>query len=132
MSATYPVDLIAKRDRKEKMDRSIVKGWNVHIQTKEEIEEAEREKRMEEDEKKALEIYGRLMDEADQDEDIKRQEVESAKLEAGEYNATTGSYSGGYGKKPVESEDAKRQIDAILSEKSDVFGSAMSAMKNEQ
>ena len=41
MPAVYGVDLIAKRDRKIKMDRSIVKFWNVHYQTLEEVEEAE-------------------------------------------------------------------------------------------
>lgn len=39
MPAVYSIDLIAKRDKKLKMDRSIVKGWNVHYQTLKEAEE---------------------------------------------------------------------------------------------
>ena len=50
MPAVYGVDLIAKRDRKIKMDRSIVKFWNVHYQTLEEVEEAERLKKQKQEE----------------------------------------------------------------------------------
>ena len=129
MPAVYPEDLIAKRDRKDKMFRSVVKRWNVHFQTEEEVEEEAREKRREAEESKAREIYERLESEAAQDEQVKQQEIEAAKQNNDmAYNATTGSYSGAYGQTPVESEEAKNQIDAILSEKKDVFGSAMSAL----
>ncbi len=50
MPAVYGIDLIAKRDKKIKMDRSIVKGWNVHYQTLEEVEEAARKKKQKEEE----------------------------------------------------------------------------------
>ncbi len=50
MPAVYGIDLIAKRDKKIKMDRSIVKGWNVHYQTLEEVEEAARKKNQKEEE----------------------------------------------------------------------------------
>ncbi len=50
MPAVYAIDLIAKRDKKIKMDRSIVKGWNVHYQTLEEVEEAARAKKQKEEE----------------------------------------------------------------------------------
>ena len=130
MPAVYPVDLIAKRDRKDKMVRSVVKRWNVHFQTEEEVEEEAREKRRKADEDKAKDVYERLEKEAAEDERIKQQEIEEAKnhIDMG-YNATTGSYSGAYGQTPVESEEAKNQIDAILSEKKDVFGSALSALE---
>ena len=134
MSAQYPEDLIAKRDRMDKMYRSVVKRWNVHFQTNEEVEAIEREKRQKEEEALAKEIYERLAKEAVEDETQKRLEVEAAKMlnDESAYNATTGSYSGSYGKTPVENEQEKQQIDAILSEKTDVFGSAMSALgKNE-
>ena len=39
MPAIYPIDLIEKRDKKRRMDRSIIKGWNVHYQTLAEVEE---------------------------------------------------------------------------------------------
>ena len=132
MPAVYPEDLIAKRDKKDKMIRSVIKRWNVHFQTEEEVEEQAREKRMKADEAKAKEVYERLEREAAQDEELKQQEIEAAKQNNDlAYNATTGSYSGAYGQTPVESEEAKSQIDAILHEKSDVFGSAMSALGNQ-
>ena len=48
MAAVYAIDLIAIRDKKRKMDSSIVKGWNVHYQTLEEVEELERLKKQKE------------------------------------------------------------------------------------
>ena len=50
MPAVYSIDLIAKRDKKLKMDRSIVKGWNVHYQTLKEAEEAARLKKQRQEE----------------------------------------------------------------------------------
>ena len=50
MPAVYSIDLIAKRDRKIKMDRSIIKGWNVHYQTLKEVEEAARLKKQHQEE----------------------------------------------------------------------------------
>ena len=50
MPAVYSIDLIAKRDKKIKMDRSIVKGWNVHYQTLEEVEDALRFKKQKQEE----------------------------------------------------------------------------------
>lgn len=61
MPAVYAIDLIAKRDKKMKMDRSIIKGWNVHYQTLEEVEEAARAKNKERKNKhvKCAEAYER-------------------------------------------------------------------------
>lgn len=133
MPAVYSVDLIAKRDKKTKMDRSIVKGWNVHYQTLEEVEEEARLKKLQLEEEKAKEIYERLAKEAEQDDDMKNLEIAVAKqFSEDAFNAKTGSYSGHYGQDPVHDEAAKQQIDAILSEKSDAFGSAMSALQGGQ
>lgn len=54
MPAIYPIDLIEKRDKKRRMDRSIIKGWNVHYQTLAEVEEEARLKRQKQEEEKAL------------------------------------------------------------------------------
>ena len=96
MPAVYGVDLIAKRDRKIKMDRSIVKFWNVHYQTLEEVEEAERLKKQkqEEEARKNAERLANEEQESETQEHKKKQTDEA-------YNSKTGSYSGHYGKKPV-------------------------------
>lgn len=102
-------DLIAERDRREKIQKSIIKRWNVHYMTPDELERMEKQK-------EAEEIYARLEAEAAEDEAAKQAEVEDAMLKASEYNKMTGSYSGSYGKKAVDSVTQK-QIDQILGEK---------------
>lgn len=133
MPAVYSIDLIAKRDKKIKMDRSIVKGWNVHYQTLQEVEDeayAKRQKQREEQAKELDEAY-REQEEAVERQDDGQQEETKEQLEKA-YNAKTGSYSGKYGEKAVEDEATKKQIHAILTEKSDVFHSALSALQEEQ
>ena len=139
-------DLIAERDKKEKMKHSVVKWWNVHYMTPEELsEEQAREAAVSpsqalngsvpfydgvsniqpsakaEEVDAAQEIIDRLNREAAEDEARKRQEIEQARLvaEAG-FNETTGAYSGAYG---ADGADVmhKEQIDAILSEKDEVL-----------
>lgn len=132
MPAVYSIDLIAKRDKKLKMDRSIVKGWNVHYQTLQEVEDeayAKRQKQREEQAKELDEAY-REQEEADALDDEKLEE--SKEQSAKEYNAKTGAYSGKYGKKTVEDEATKEKINAILTEKSNAFDSTLSALKEEQ
>lgn len=120
MPAVYAIDLIAKRDKKIKMDRSIIKGWNVHYQTLEEVEEASRMKRKKEEEE---EHKARKQKEA---EKLNEGKEEERLKEA--YNEKTGSYSGTYGRKPVNDEGQKQQIHAILNEKPEPFEYAMSAL----
>lgn len=122
MAAVYAIDLIAKRDRKRKMDSSIVKGWNVHYQTLEEVEEAARLKKQKEKEEQRKAEH---KDEDSEDGD----DVHLADKAA--YNRKTGSYSGNYGKKTVQDEDKKQKIHAILSDKPDAYSSAMSAIKKQ-
>lgn len=144
MPAIYSIDLIAKRDKKRKMDDSIIKGWNVHYQTLQEVEEeallkkekAEKEKaRREEAEKEAA---GRK--EAER-EDLGQDAREDGVAEDGQdgleqsekaYNKKTGAYSGHYGKKPVQDEEAKNKINAILTEKPDAYSSAMSKIQEQE
>lgn len=59
----------------------------------------------------ANEIYQRLMNEAAADERAKQEEIEALKREqeasSADYNAETGSYSGLYGKKPMNDAEAE-------------------------
>ncbi len=120
MPAVYAIDLIAKRDKKIKMDRSIVKGWNVHYQTLEEVEEAARAKKQKEEEE--------ARKEAEKEAGHRTSGGSDGKSQKDAYNAKTGSYSGYYGKKPVQDEGQKQQIDSILNEKPEPFEFAMSAL----
>lgn len=103
-------DLIEERDRKEKIQRSIIKRWNVHYMTKEELES----KQGSLDE--AAAIFARLQAEEREDEARKQAEIEAAKRASEGYNATTNSYSGAYGQGEVDTV-TKGQIDQILAEK---------------
>lgn len=130
MPAVYGIDLIAKRDKKLKMDRSIVKGWNVHYQTLEEVEEAARRKKQKQEE----EVRRQEEAAAEETEEKRkiRQQIEEGKKRLREaYNHKTGAYSGHYGKKPIQNEEQKQQIDAILNEKPEPYESAMSALQAE-
>lgn len=81
-----------------------------------------------EEEKMALaqaeEIFKRLQSEAEADEQALAQEwterIAAENVDESDYNATTGSYSGAYGKGYV-SEDTKSLADSILSEKGDAI-----------
>lgn len=103
-------DLIEERDRKEKIQRSIIKRWNVHYMTKEELES----KQGSLDE--AAAIFARLQAEEREDEARKQAEIEAAKRASEGYNAITNSYSGAYGQGEVDTV-TKGQIDQILAEK---------------
>lgn len=85
-------DMIDKRNEKEQMGRSIIKRWNVNY--------------MPAPPKPAVT--------GEEPETMK----EPAAMEG--YNETTGSYSGFYGQGQVDEVD-RRQIEAILSEKSEVI-----------
>ena len=129
MPAIYPIDLIEKRDKKKRMDRSIIKGWNVHYQTLAEVEEEARLKKQKQKEEK--ELQEPLGDAEEDDSPAGAAETETEENQAQAYNRKTGSYSGHYGKEPVRDESVKSQIDAILNEKKNAFGSALSALQEE-
>ncbi len=122
MPAIYPIDLIEKRDKKRRMDRGIVKSWNAHYQTLEEVEAQARKGEQEPGEAEAEELQA-IEAEAPQ------VPGETEPKSADAYNAKTGSYSGNYGQHPVEDEAEKEQITAILREKKDAFDSALSALQ---
>ena len=143
-------DLIAERDKKEKMNHSIVKWWNVHYMTAEELAEAQRKEAVadgtqetfvptgadlsavqvasasaknarEEVSDAAQEIIDRLNREAAEDEARKQQEIEEARRTAeANFNESTGAYSGAYGADGIN-EKHKEQIDAILAEKDEAL-----------
>lgn len=115
-------DSIDKRNEKEKIASSVIKRWNVHYQTKEELQKLEEQKendRM----KEAQEILDRLQAEAAADEEKKRKEIEDAMRAAAQtptqadYNASTNAYSGAYGRQQVTDEATMDQINQILGEK---------------
>lgn len=106
-------DIIDERDEKERISKSIIKFWNVNYIAKPTVEE--------EAESEAQKVLKRLEAEAAADEAAKQAEIakamEEARLREEEYNATTGSYSGAYGKTEVKDDVTKGQIDKILQEK---------------
>ena len=143
-------DLIEERDKKEKMNHSIVKWWNVHYMTSEELEEMDEslpgsmqgsghsahtqgpeehvssspqmnEQPQMEQADMAQEIIDRLNREAAEDEARKQQEIEQARMTAeANFNEATGAYSGAYGANGVKDKH-REQIDAILAEKDEAL-----------
>jgi hypothetical protein len=133
-------DLITERDKKEKMQHSIVKWWNVHYTTPEELEQEQTAKSEpestaayvidhsapvlpaeDEELRTAQEIIDRLNREAQEDEVAKQREIELVRQEAeANYNGTTGAPSGAYGSHGADAEH-QEQIDAILAEKDDAL-----------
>ncbi|MCI9124439.1 MAG: hypothetical protein HFH35_10240 [Eubacterium sp.] len=124
MPAVYAIDLIAKRDQKRKMDRSIVKGWNVHYETLEEAEAAARRKAEKLEKERAAQEASQEKEQA-----VKPGRDSKDGTSDDGYNAKTNSYSGHYGKQPVKDESEKQQIDAILGEKKAAFDAALSEIQ---
>lgn len=111
-------DLIAEKNRKEEIKRSVIKRWNVNYIDPEAL-------RRQEEEAIAMEIFNRLESEKAADEAKKQAEIDQAYLDAEEatrkwmddnYNETTGSFSGMYGQGDVD-DVTKDQVAMILSEK---------------
>ena len=115
-------DSIDKRNEKERIAGSVIKRWNVHYQSREELKKQEEQK--EDDRmKEAQAILDRLQAETAADEEKKRREIEDAMRAAAQaptqadYNASTNAYSGAYGKQQVTDEATMDQINQILGEK---------------
>lgn len=115
----YERDLIAERDEKNRLDSSVVKWWRVNY-----IDQATMKQLEEEDEtmRLALEISARLEAEAAADEAIKQAEIdriltETEAAEAEAFNATTGTFSGRYGKNVTLDEEGMNQVESILNQK---------------
>lgn len=129
-------DLIDKRNRKQKLAQSVVKRWNVHYLTEEEIraqqsvmQEQSRPQEQPQShgaEMPASEILERLRAEAEAGEAKKKAELErlieqQEEEDARNYNPITGALSGAYGRQKVEDEATREQIDAILGAKKEAF-----------
>lgn len=127
-------DLIDKRNRKQKIAHSVVKRWNVHYMTEEEVRaqqaqmqgQSQEQEQPQNPEMPASEILERLQAEAEADEAKKKAELErlieqQEKEDARNYNPTTKSHSGAYGRQKVENEATQEQIDAILGAKAEAF-----------
>lgn len=110
-------DAIDKRNEKERIAKSIVKGWNVIYITKEELEkkrqEEERMQQAEEEREKADEILKRLEEEAQNDKKKKADEIEAllAQMELDSHKS-----SDSYGTIPMDGV-TQEKVEAILSDK---------------
>lgn len=106
------MDLIDKRDMREKIARSIIKRQNVNYISREELDRQKAAREAEEAKEREEHL---------QSEDMSRQkDLDSADRQKG-YNAATKSYSGEYGKKMPEDEVSQSQIEKILAEKEQEF-----------
>ncbi len=135
------MDPIDKRLMRDRLNKTVIKYWNVRYVDGMEGEEdtkigATEELSAEEAEaqEKAMEVFQRLQDEANADEMAKiaeQQEAYRAAAEAEEAQAAwmerTGA-SGVYGQKPVEDEDEKARIESILAERSNGFEDMLSGL----
>lgn len=110
-------DAIDKRNEREKIARSIVKGWNVIYVSQEELErkrqEEEQTQQMAEERKKADEILKRLEREAQEDEEKKAEELRAILAETGvkEHKSIDT-----YGTTPM-SGVTQEKVEAILNDK---------------
>ena len=114
-------DLIAERNKKAEIKKSVIKRWNVNYVDQEALKQKEEE---EAKLREAQEIFERLEREKAADEAEKQAEINKAYKEAeldaqkwldDNYNETTGSCSGMYGQGKVD-EVNKDQIAMILNE----------------
>ena len=103
---SFKRDLIAEKNRREKIKSSIIKSWNVNYVDPEE------EKR-----KEAEEILTRFEKEKE-DDDVQRQMLITQAYKGAEalYNATTCSYSGMYGMNEMDNV-TQDQVQMIFNEK---------------
>lgn len=123
------MDKIDERNMRDKIARSIIKGYRVHYMTQEELEAKQRE---EEAERLAREVYERLQAEAAADEAVKQREIQDAMRLQESYNAKTNAYSGEYGKNVNVDEVTMNQIEKILAEKEDEFKRTLAESINQK
>ena len=102
-------EYLAEIEEKEKTARQQIEDMsNGDADIKEEVFDSSA--MSEEELNLANEIYQRLMNEAAADEMAKQAEIEAIKMQqeatSADYNAETGSYSGLYGKKPMNQDEA--------------------------
>ena len=110
-------DAIDKRNERERIAKSIVKGWNVIYITKEELErqrqEEEQMQQTEEERRKADEILKRLQQEAREDEEKKAEELQAIMMQR---ELDSHKSQDTYGTTPMDGVTQER-VAAILNEK---------------
>ena len=101
----YKKDLIAERDSWQKMKNSVVKWWQVNYINDVTVLEAGTNKTIR---KSVPKDYG-----------FDKKGVREQEIAEDDFNATTGAYSGAYGKVVTLDQGGLDQVASILSEKSD-------------
>lgn len=94
MRMIYERDLIAERDSWQKMKSTVIKWWQVNY----------------------------IMDDSVIDPNVNSKGQDTSQdVSDGEFNASTGSYSGAYGKVVTLDQGGLDQVASILNEKSDMI-----------
>ena len=101
----YKKDLIAERDTWQKMKNSVVKWWQVNYINDVTVLEAGTDKT--------------IRRSVRQNSEYETKSVKGQENTEDDFNATTGSYSGAYGKVVTLDQGGLDQVASILSEKSD-------------
>lgn len=101
----YEKDLIAERDTWQKMKNSVVKWWQVNYIQDVTVLEAGTNKTIR---KSVPKDYG-----------SDKQAVREQEIAEDDFNATTGAYSGAYGKVVTLDQGGLDQVASILNEKND-------------
>lgn len=132
-------DMIDKRDKRDRIARSVIKSWNVHYITEAELQakQAQEEERLRQEEAERVgNVLARLKEEAEADEAAKQAEIrellDQQERDRANFNATTNSRSGEYGTRKVEDETTLAQINAILGEKEEAFEQQLQHIKDEK
>lgn len=132
-------DMIDKRDKRDRIARSVIKSWNVHYITEAELQakQAQEEERLRQEEAERVgNVLARLKEEAEADEAAKQAEIQELldqqERDRANFNATTNSRSGEYGTRKVEDETTLAQINAILGEKEEAFEQQLQHIKDEK
>lgn len=123
-------DIIDQRNRKEQSAHSIIKRWNVHYTTQEEMEY----QKQEEERREAQKIIDRLGAEAAADEAQKQADIEAIReklLNEELHNTSTNSYSGIYGHEQLTDEVTNTQIEQILKERENEFQQILEKVKED-
>lgn len=132
-------DMIDKRDKRNRIARSVIKSWNVHYITEAELQakQAQEEERLRQEEAERVgNVLARLKEEAEADEAAKQAEIrellDQQERDRANFNAATNSRSGEYGTRKVEDETTLAQINAILGEKEEAFEQQLQHIKDEK
>lgn len=113
-------DLIDKRNEREKIQKSIIKSWNVnYVQNQQPSADDEQP---EKDSDCMASEYGQKAGGADFGQDLYEKHKDA-------YNESTGAYSGLYGQEEVTGV-TKGQIDKILQEKEEVLRTIIESGEN--